>query len=208
MSIFRLGMLATALVALFAIDIFSFGYASGDGEFEDLFLKAAQDEKQRMERQGKEIEELKQKAKEEEMRILFGDWVNLEERTRFIRVVVAMIGTPYKYGGNSVRGTDCSWFTQSMYKLFDVSLPRITQKQFLVGKPVDREHLEEGDLVFFDGTGKPLHVGIYISAGKFVHSSSLAKQVRVDFLDTPWQFKRFIGGVRIRELKSESIHKR
>lgn len=208
MSISRLRTLAMSLIILFSIGTFSSGYAAWDDGYEDFILKAIQNEEQKTERLEKAIEGLREKAKEEEMRALFGDWISLEERTRFIRVVVAMIGTPYKYGGNSMRGTDCSQFTQIMYKLFDVNLPRTTAKQFLIGKPVDRAHLEEGDLVFFNGSEKPLHVGIYVGGGRFVHASSMAKAARVDFLDTPWQFKHFIGGVRIRELRSESIHKR
>jgi cell wall-associated NlpC family hydrolase len=67
---------------------------------------------------------------------------------------------------------------------------------------VERDELEAGDLVFFNGTKKPMHVGIYLGDGKFIHASSAAKQIRTDFIDTPWQFKHFVGAVRIRELKN------
>ncbi len=134
--------------------------------------------------------------------ILYENWKSQEERTRFIRVALAFTGTPYKSGGITASGMDCSGLTYLTYRLFGISLPRTVAKQYLVGRRVERSELEEGDLVFFDGTGKPMHVGIYLGDGKFVHASSAAKQIRTDFLDTPWQYKRFIAAVRIRELRN------
>jgi len=97
---------------------------------------------------------------------------------------------------------DCSGFIYVSYRLFGITLPRTVKKLYRVGIPVDREFLEEADIVFFNGTEKPLHAGIYIGNGKFIHASPAAKRIRVDFLDSPWQFKHYIGAIRIRELKS------
>jgi hypothetical protein len=127
-------------------------------------------------------------------------WGSQEERRRFIRVAVAFSGTPYRRGGITAQGMDCSGFTYMVYRLFGVQLPRTVANQYLIGRRIDRNDLEEGDLVFFNGTEKPMHVGIYLGDGKFIHASMAAKQIRTDFLDTPWQFKHFIAAVRVREL--------
>jgi hypothetical protein len=142
--------------------------------------------------------------KEEEVQTATGfeDWVDREERIRFIKVCLAFQGTPYIYGGNTAAGMDCSGFVYRMYRTFDVMLPRSTKGQFKVGRPVQREDLQESDLVFFNGSQKPLHVGIYLGDGKFIHAPSAGKKIRIDFLDTPYQYRHFIGGVRIRELRS------
>jgi hypothetical protein len=131
----------------------------------------------------------------------YEDWVDREERIRFIKVCLAFQGTPYVYGGNTAAGMDCSGYVYRMYRTFDVTLPRSTKGQFKVGRFVEREELQEADLVFFNGSAKPLHVGIYLGDGKFIHAPSAGKKIRVDFLDTPYQFRHFIGGTRIRELK-------
>jgi hypothetical protein len=138
----------------------------------------------------------------------FENWADRAERIRFVKVSLAFLGTPYIYGGNTAAGMDCSGFVYRMYRTFDITLPRNTKKQFKAGRPVERNDLEEGDLVFFNGDQKPLHVGIYLGDGKFIHAPSTGGSIRIDFLDTPYRFKHFIGGVRIRELKASGREKR
>jgi cell wall-associated NlpC family hydrolase len=96
---------------------------------------------------------------------------------------------------------DCSGFTSTLYRIFGLKLPRTAKAQANSGMPVQRGDLEAGDLVFFDKAGGPFHVGIYLGDGTFIHVSTSAKKIRVDFLDTPSQFKHFLGGVRVRELR-------
>jgi cell wall-associated NlpC family hydrolase len=131
----------------------------------------------------------------------FRDWTSHEERIRFIKVVMAFEGTPYKAGGNTASGMDCSGLVYIAYRIFDVTLPRTVARQFCIGRKIRRDELEEGDLVFFNGFEKANHVGIYLGDGKFIHASSTAKKLRIDFLASPWQYKHFLGAVRIRELK-------
>lgn len=139
----------------------------------------------------------------QEPRVYFGRWSSREERSRFVRVVIAMVGTPYVLGGSSASGMDCSHFVQSMYELFDVPLPRTTRRLFLVGVVVEKKHsLEEGDLVFFDGIGKPSHVGIFIGGRMYAHASSSAKMVRIDSIEYPWNNLHYVGAVRVRELEN------
>ena len=133
-----------------------------------------------------------------------GKWSNPEERNLFVRVVKTFLGVPYKLGGSSLRGIDCSAFVKKIYEIFNIELPRTTREQFSVGKKVEKDQLEEGDLVFFKRRGNSAHVGIYIGDNQFVHASSYNRQVKIDYLDTPYYSKRFLRGVRVKELERES----
>lgn len=82
-------------------------------------------------------------------------------------------GTPYKYGGLSLQGVDCSGFIYKSYRsVFNISLPRSTQEQIKRGKRVYINELRAGDLIFFKTGYKTHHVGIYVENGKFMHASS------------------------------------
>lgn len=105
-------------------------------------------------------------------------------------------GTPYRYGGLSQNGVDCSGFTYQCYKsLFNCDLPRSTQYQIKEGKRVYLGELEAGDLIFFKTGEKKRHVGIYIEEGKFMHASS-SRGVTISNLKNDywkkcyWQAKR------------------
>jgi cell wall-associated NlpC family hydrolase len=134
-----------------------------------------------------------------------GKWSNTEERNLFIRVVKNFLGVPYRLGGSTLKGIDCSAFVKKIYEIFNVQLPRTVREQFLFGRKVDKNELEEGDLVFFKTRrANNAHVGIYIGKNQFVHASSRNKEVRVDNLDTPYFNQRFLRGVRVKELERES----
>jgi LysM repeat protein len=133
-----------------------------------------------------------------------GKWKNSEERNLFIRVVKTFLGVPYKLGGSTIKGLDCSAFVKKIFEIFDVRLPRTAREQSSIGKKVGRRDLEEGDIVFFKTRhANNAHVGIYIGNNEFVHASYRSKEVRVDNLDTPYFNQRFINGVRIIELEME-----
>jgi cell wall-associated NlpC family hydrolase len=132
-----------------------------------------------------------------------GKWSNSEERGLFIRVVKTFLGVPYKLGGSTLRGIDCSAFVKKIYEIFNVQLPRTAREQLSAGKKVEKNHLEEGDLVFFRRRGNSTHVGIYIGDNQFIHASSGNKEVKVDHLDLPYFNARFLRGVRVKELEKE-----
>ncbi|PWV83127.1 C40 family peptidase [Halomonas sp. A11-A] len=98
------------------------------------------------------------------------------------------VGTPYRIGGTSSSGIDCSALVQSVFEeTFRVSLPRTTGEQVHQGVPVERGELVPGDLVFFRPPGRYDHVGIYLGEGRFLHAST-SRGVMISELDNRyWQ---------------------
>jgi peptidoglycan DL-endopeptidase LytE len=133
-----------------------------------------------------------------------GKWNNPEERSLLVRVVKTFLGVPYKLGGSTLKGIDCSAFVKKIYEVFNIELPRTTREQFSIGKKIQKNQLEEGDLVFFRESGNRAHVGIYVGDNQFVHASSYSREVKIDYLDTPYYSKRFLRGIRVKELERES----
>lgn len=134
-----------------------------------------------------------------------GKWRDPEERSLFLRVVKTFLGVPYRLGGSTLKGLDCSAFVKRVFEIFNVQLPRTAREQLRIGKKVGRGELEEGDVIFFKTRrANNAHVGIYIGNNEFVHASYRSKEVRVDNLDTPYFNQRFINGMRIIELERES----
>jgi len=109
-----------------------------------------------------------------------------------------MVGKPYRYGGNSPSGFDCSGLVQYSYSRAGLPVPRTTKSQRRSSVAIGSQSLRAGDLLFFDQEGrKSSHVGIYIGDGQFVHAPSSGKRVRVDKLDTRYWRKHFAGARRI-----------
>ncbi|MGN7454188.1 C40 family peptidase [Paenibacillus pasadenensis] len=117
--------------------------------------------------------------------------------SELIDSVDEVIGTPYKWGGTTVKGFDCSGFILHIFNQFDVKLPRTSKSQAEVGNKVDKEELREGDLVFFNTSGRGIsHAGIYIGEGKFAHSSS-SKGVTISKLSDDYYEKRYVTARRV-----------
>lgn len=131
---------------------------------------------------------------------LLGKWSSPDEMQLFVKVATGFIGAPYRFGGSSLKGIDCSSFVQKIYRIFDITLPRNAAQQSKVGIGISRENLTQGDLVFFHTNRSLGHVGIYIGNNEFVHASSKSKGVRIDSLDTPYYQKRFQRAVRVKGL--------
>jgi len=129
---------------------------------------------------------------------LLGRWQSPEEQQLFVRVVRGFLGAPYRLGGSSVRGLDCSAFVRKIYEFFEIRLPRTAREQSRIGMAVSRENLTPGDLVFFN-TRRPFgHVGIYIGNNEFIHASSREKRVTINSLDSAYFNKRFVKAIRIK----------
>lgn len=136
---------------------------------------------------------------------LLGKWHNPEEKKLFVKVATAFLGAPYRWGGVSLKGLDCSAFVKKIYELFDVTLPRTAREQAYVGTTVAREDMIEGDLVFFNTRRSFGHVGIYIGNNEFVHASSGNRIVRIDNLNESYFNKRFVKAVRLKGLDEEVL---
>ncbi|AIR01176.1 C40 family peptidase [Pluralibacter gergoviae] len=108
-------------------------------------------------------------------------------------------GTPYRYGGTSRRGLDCSAFVMMTFRdKFDLQLPRETRQQAKIGTEIDKEQLLPGDLVFFKtGSGDSgLHVGIYDTDDQFIHASTSRGVTRSSLNNVYWR-KNFWQARRI-----------
>jgi len=115
---------------------------------------------------------------------------------------LALLGVPYRWGGDdAVHGFDCSGFVRRVFAdLFNLDLPHRSDQIHREGRPVSRDQLEAGDLVFFNTMRQPFsHVAIYIGDGRFVHAPGRGGQVRIDALDEPYWRQRFSGARRLVE---------
>ena len=113
-----------------------------------------------------------------------------------LREVEGWYGTPYVYGGTTKSGTDCSGFTQSLYRSIGVEIPRRASRQAVAARNVSRDGLRAGDLVFFNTSGSGIsHVGIYLGNGYFAHAASSRGVVR-ESLSHPYYSTRFVQGGR------------
>ena len=126
------------------------------------------------------------------------------ERTHIESRARKEIGDPYRSGGTSPSGFDCSGFTRWVFAAHGASLPHSSSAQYALGarKGYERIHnrakLENGDLVFFRTTYAQVgHVGIYIGNGKFISSTS-SSGVKVDSVyDSYYWGSRWVGAVRL-----------
>jgi len=105
-------------------------------------------------------------------------------------------GTPYKYGGSTKNGIDCSAFVQTIFaSAFAISLPRTAREQYGVTRHISRTELQEGDLLFFNTQGGISHVGIYLQNNKFVHASVTG--VTISDMFEPYYVRHFVAAGRV-----------
>ena len=125
---------------------------------------------------------------------------NVKSKEVMLMEIIRYMNTPYKFGGNSKKGIDCSAFTQTMFRnAISVRLNRTARDQYKEGKDIDeKKELKFGDLVFFDTrrTVKPGHVGIYLGDNLFAHASS-SKGVTISSITSSYYSGRYMGGRRI-----------
>lgn len=113
-------------------------------------------------------------------------------------VALDQVGTPYRYGGSSPSGFDCSGLVQYSYSRAGKRVPRTTKQLWASSPSVERHELRAGDLLFFNIEGKMSHVGLYLGSRQFVHAPSSGRTVTVASLDAPFYRKAFLRGGRPR----------
>ena len=114
-----------------------------------------------------------------------------------INNALSLQGIPYLFGGSSRNGFDCSGFTQYVFAGSDIALPRTSFEQFKTGTSVNRQQLQQGDLVFFTTyAAGASHVGIYIGGGNFVHAS--IKGVKISGINESYYNSHYVGARRVR----------
>jgi cell wall-associated NlpC family hydrolase len=111
-----------------------------------------------------------------------------------------LLGVKYIYGSSDPKkGFDCSGFVWYVLKNFDMNVGRSSRDMATHGTQVNRNELQTGDLVFFAtmGGSRISHVGIYISDGKFIHSSSWGEGVVISDMNSGYYAKCFVKAIRI-----------
>jgi probable lipoprotein NlpC len=120
---------------------------------------------------------------------------------KFIAAISEWIGCPYRAGGNTRKGTDCSGFVSSIYKeVYDINLSHSGVAMFHQMKQLVRksEKLQEGDIMFFRKRGNRItHVAMYLRDGKFIHAATVGRGVVVDDLRTPYYRRTYMMAGRV-----------
>lgn len=116
---------------------------------------------------------------------------------RVISSAREMLGAPYRYGGDSPLGFDCSGLVSYAYLQAGIEVPRTSTDQHLYARKVPLDNLQPGDLLFFRlSPPKVSHVGIYDRAGRFIHAPSSGKQVSYATLENSYWREHLIGAGR------------
>jgi len=116
-----------------------------------------------------------------------------------LKRALALLGTPYRWGGSSTEGFDCSGLVGYVFRsALGIELPRVSRQMANSGEKVDRSALSAGDLVFFSRRGKRVdHVGIYLGNGRFVHAPRTGKDVMVSSLTEGYWSHKFMQARRV-----------
>jgi len=113
-----------------------------------------------------------------------GERVTAGERAA--AVALEQVGVPYRYGGSTPSGFDCSGLVQYSYTKAGVRVPRTTGQLWSAASPIGQGELRAGDLLFFSIEGKMSHVGLYLGEQRFVHAPQSGRSVSVASLNSPF----------------------
>lgn len=113
------------------------------------------------------------------------------ERALILATAEQALGTPYRYGGNTPRGLDCSGLVEMAYAAANISVPRTAAEQHRELPEADAAR--PGDLLFFGSRRKATHVGIYRGDGQMIHAPGQGREVVSVPLDVDYWQERFLG---------------
>ncbi|WP_045736747.1 C40 family peptidase [Xanthomonas sp. MUS 060] len=118
-----------------------------------------------------------------------------------LKRAMALLGTPYRWGGEDTEGFDCSGLIGYVFRTaLGIELPRVSREMAHEANAElikDRDALAPGDLVFFGRKGRVDHVGLYVGEGRFLHAPSRGKDVRVDTLSSGYWSAKFMQARRV-----------
>jgi murein DD-endopeptidase len=117
---------------------------------------------------------------------------------RITASALAQLGRPYRYGGSTPAGFDCSGLVQYAHGVAGIGVPRTTDDQHDAARAVQLRKLAPGDVLFFRiDSRKVSHVAIYTGDGRFVHAPDSGKVVEMRRLDEPYYRERVVGAGRL-----------
>lgn len=127
------------------------------------------------------------------------------ENKKLVATLEAWMDTPYRYGGNSKDGTDCSGLISQVFPaVYGMQVPRTSQTLFDAAQPIAERELREGDLVFFRINTKQVgHAGIFLCNGNFAHATT-QRGVTVSNLSDAYWNKYFVGAGRLKKQEAKS----
>lgn len=117
---------------------------------------------------------------------------------RAAQQALQLVGAPYRYGGSTPRGFDCSGLVHYSYARAGMGIPRTTRGQRMHSRRLSPKHLQAGDLLFFNQEGKRAsHVALYVGNNRFVHAPSSGKTVQLSTLANPYWQHHFLDARRL-----------
>ncbi len=115
---------------------------------------------------------------------------------RAAEIAAGQVGVPYRFGGSTPAGFDCSGLVYYSYAQIGMSVPRTTGQLWKGVAPIDKSDLQAGDVLFFRIAGKVSHVGLYLGKNQFVHAPSSGKTVSVQSLQSDFYKNALVGAGR------------
>ena len=138
---------------------------------------------------------------------IMGVAANATNSTKLYQFVYESLGTPYRLGGDSKRGIDCSKFSLALYEnVFNTTIGYNSRNQYANVTPIQKTELEAGDLVFFKIRSRRItHVGVYLGDDKFAHASSSRGVMVSNLNEAYWKRYYYNGGRPKVEIEDERI---